>query len=382
MDLNKSFWDQWSQGLAPAKKAAEEPANPFTALYDQYKSIWSWNPFQPVTSSSTDPLSYAQGVYKQWEKGVRDFTQLIPNPLLKDSYDRFLGSYRFFNDLQSFWQQNLENFQKLPKDMAGWVDYFKPLADQYQQMTAPLLEPFAPGFMTDSLKSVYNANMEGLTNVQKLVADLYQPVIEASPELMELFVKAAQGDRDAYLELLRKAGEAYREMSSKLLSMPAFGGNRKLIEKTQKLVDQYTTYVVRAAEYQALFSQTLNESMEKLVQHLLDLQGKGEYPTTFKEFYTVWSDFNEKAFLDLFASDAFERVMNDTVAAGSKFKILYDDFLQDVYEPLPFPNRREMDSVEEKIYDLRKEVKALKKEVAALKAGAGTTTTRSTRRSA
>ncbi|MDR1514033.1 MAG: hypothetical protein LBS56_11260, partial [Propionibacteriaceae bacterium] len=103
---------------------------------------------------------------------------------------------------------------------------------------------------------------------------------------------------------------------------------------------------------------------------------------TFLEFYKLWSDFNEKAFLDLFASDGFERVMNDTVSAGSRLKILYDDFLQDALEPLPFPNRREMDSVEEELYKLRNKVKGLEKQVKALAAAKpeapATTTSRRT----
>ena len=371
LDVSKNAWDTWShsvqkatEAFTPTEKAAESP---LTAFYDQFKPFAAWNPFVApgAGASASNPVALGQGIYKQWEDGIRNFMSLIPNTSLKDSYERFFGSYQFFNNLQKFWEDNL---QKIPTSPQEWQDYFKPLTQQYQNIISPLLQPWSPAFLTDSVKSVFDGTLEGVTNVQKLITDLWKPIVDASPELQGLLVKAAQGDREAYLLYLNKSGAAYREVTSKLLNMPAMGGNRKVIEKTQKLVDQYIDYVTRSSEYTSLFQSELSSTMEKLATHLTELQTSGNAPKTFKEFYQLWSDFNEKAFLELFASDIFEKTMNDAVAAGSRFKILYDDFLQDVFESLPFPNRREMDSVEEEVYKLRNKVKALEKEIKAQKA--------------
>ncbi|MDR0848554.1 MAG: hypothetical protein LBN10_05850 [Propionibacteriaceae bacterium] len=368
LDLSKNAWDTWSQTVAQTAEAftptGKSADTPLTSLYGQTNPFLAWNPFVASNPGAPNPAAYAQGLYKQWEDGMRNFVSLIPNSSLKDSYERFFGSYQFFNNLQKFWEDNLQKVPTSPKD---WQEYFKPLTEQYQNVVQPLLQPWSPAFLTDSVKSVFDGTLEGVTNIQHLISDLWKPVVDASPELQGLLVKAAQGDREAYLEYLNKAGGAYREVTSKMLNMPAMGGNRKVLEKTQKLVDQYIEYVTRASEYSSLQQNQLSSTMEKLVAHLTELATKGEAPKTFKEFYQLWSDFNEKAFLELFASDIFEKTMNDTVAAGSRFKILYDDFLQDVFEPLPFPNRREMDSVEEEVYKLRNKLKVLEKEIKALK---------------
>jgi len=385
LDMNKNAWDFWSKSVQGGAPAPEEkpptPPDPFSAFTEGYKKLLSLNPFFPTPAEQQEKPTFAQSLYRQWEDGVRNFIGLIPNQSMKDSYQRFFDSYKFFNDLQNFWNSA---FQKLPTDPSGWQEFFNPLAERYQALASNFLQPFTPAFMPDALKQVYDGSLEGLANVQKLVMELYQPIIEGSPELQALFVKAVQGDREAYIEFLRRGGEVYREVTGRLLSTPAMGSNRKLVEKTQKLVDNYIEYVIKASEYSVLFQNAVNSTMEKLVQHLIDLQGTGEYPKTFMEFYKLWSDFNEQAFLDLFATDGFERIMNETVTAGSKFKILYDDFLQDSFQSLPFPNRREMDAVEEEVYKLRKKVKALEKElrVAGEEASPAPRTPRTTRKAA
>jgi len=100
---------------------------------------------------------------------------------------------------------------------------------------------------------------------------------------------------------------------------------------------------------------------------MMELQKEEKHPKTFMEFYKLWSSVNEQAFQELFVTEAFEKIMNETVSAGSKFKVLFDDFLQDALSFLPFPSRREIDSVEKEIYELRKKVKAQEKEIKQLK---------------
>ncbi|MDR1513206.1 MAG: hypothetical protein LBS56_06960, partial [Propionibacteriaceae bacterium] len=338
IDMSKNAWDFWSktvQQAAPPATSAPPPAQPGAAFGDTFKAMMGWNPFAAVQSwpsfnpAQFSPASFGQGAYQQWADSVRNFTTLIPSQPMKDAYERFFSSYQLFNQLQDYWQKYLQTLPQNPLDPAEWTEFFKPISEQYRQVTANILRPFSPAFMPDLLKNAYEGNLESVANVQKLMMELIQPAVDASPELQALWLKFVQGDRDAYIEFLRQAGAAYKEISSRVLGMPAMGGNRKLIEKTQKLLDQYINYMVSANEYSQLFNASLAETMEKLVGHLVDLQNKGESPATFLEFYKLWSDFNEKAFLDLFASDGFERVMNDTVSAGSRLKILYDDFLQD-----------------------------------------------------
>ena len=374
LDMNKTAWDYWSktaQAAAPSEKAAD----PFAAFTEGYKNLLAFNPFIPKSAPQVEQPSFMRGFTQQWQDGMRSFVSLIPDQTMRESYQRFFDSYAFFNGLQDFWNNS---FQKMPTDPAAWQEFFKPLAERYQSLASTVLQPFTPALMPDMLKSMYDGSMEGVTNVQGLIMDLFKPLMEGSPELQELFLKAAQGDHEAYVEYLRKGGELYREVMSRILSTPAMGSNRRVIEKTGKLIDNYIEYVVKANEYSVMFQDVIATTLEKLTQRLVELQGEGQYPTTFMEFYKLWSDMNEKAFLDLFATDGFEAIMNDTVKAGSKFKILYDDFLQDAFQPLPVASRREMDSVEEEIYKLRKRVKTLEKQLAEAPSAPRTTTTRRT----
>jgi len=380
LDMNKNAWDFWNKSAQnvtnpPANEAPAAPADPFAAWTEGYKTLLSMNPFFPTAAAKPEQPSFLKGLSQQWQDGMRNFVSLIPDQSMRDSYQRFFDSYAFFNGLQDFWKTY---FQKVPTDAAGWQEFLKPLLEPYQSLASNFLQPFTPAFMPDGLKNLYDGSLEGLMNVQHLVADLFRPVVEGSPELQSLCLKAMQGDHEAYVDFLRKGGEMYRDVMSRVLSTPAMGNNRRVIEKTEQLIDNYIDYVVKANEYSALFQDVVTSAMETLTKTLIDLQGKDEYPTTFLEFYKLWSDTNESAFTELFNTDEFEQIMNETVKAASKFKILYDDYLQDALEPLPIVSRREMDSVEEEVYKLRKRIKALEKQAKAEAAPRTTTTTRRT----
>ncbi|MDR0284483.1 MAG: hypothetical protein LBI33_06270 [Propionibacteriaceae bacterium] len=377
MDMSKSAWDFWTKSVQKATTPPAErptPATPWSDMYDQYAKMMSWNPFFQVPQPKPEP-TLVQNLYKQWEDGARNFMALIPQPTAKDAYERFFSSYQMFNRLQDFWKDYLA---KVPTDAGAWQELWSQQAEQYQRIVAPMLQPFAGNFLPENLKALYDGSAKGWDSIQSLITNLFEPVVAASPELQELLAKAVQGDKDAYLDFMKRAADTYREVSSRVLSMPAMGSNQRLVEKTQKLVDTYLDYTVKAAGYSTLFTESASDAMQKLADHLMNLQQTGEVPQTFLEFYKVWSDTNEQVFLDLFNTDAFEIVMNDTIAAGSKLKTLYDDYLQDAMQTLPFPNRREMDAVEEEVYKLRNKVKDLEKQLKA----AGTGASRTTRKSA
>ena len=153
-----------------------------------------------------------------------------------------------------------------------------------------------------------------------------------------------------------------------MLNMPAVGANRASIEKMMKLLDDYVKFATRYSELTTLFSGMSTTAMERIMAKLAELTAEGKQPQTFMEFYSIWSSFNEQAASEVYSTEAFARIMNETVSAGSKLQIMFDDFMQDLLAFLPIPNRRELDDVELEVYKLRKAVKSLEKELKDIKA--------------
>ena len=209
--------------------------------------------------------------------------------------------------------------------------------------------------------------MEGFNTMQQTLMQLFQPWLDGSAELQNLFMKALQGDKGAYAEFLEEWNKTFKDSTSKLLNMPVVGANRTSVEKMMKLLDDFIRFSIRYSELSQMFSGMTTTAMERIMAKLAELNAEGKQPQTFMEFYSIWSSFNEQAANEVYSTEAFAKIMNETVSAGSKLQIMFDDFMQDILAFLPLPNRRELDDVEQEVYKLRKTVKTLEKELKDIK---------------
>jgi len=363
-DMNEKMleaWNAWVPKVAPMYAGVAESVteNPFNAYYEYFTKGFPQNPF--LANMPAYGGDYAQQMYKSWIDGVKNMSSLIPNQSAKEGFDRFMSAFNVFSGLQNYWDKYLKN---LPTDMKGWEDFSKTAMLQYQEISKNLAMTFAP----EQIKSMLAMPLESFSTVQQTLEQVFKPWLEDSKGLQETFVKALQGDKDAHGKFLEEWAKLFKASASKMLNVPAVGANRAAIEKMMKLLDDYVRFSVRYGELNSFFSGMMSGAMEKIIDKLSDLYAKGEQPQTFMEFYKLWSEFNGQAAAELYSTDEFTKIMNETVSAGSKLQIMFDDFMQDLLAFLPLPNRRELDDVELEVYKLRKTVKTLEKEIKELKA--------------
>lgn len=364
MEMNKNMWNSWASQMgktaAPASGEDESAMpNPMKDYYEFFTKGFAQNPmFSTMMGGNAGNM--VEQMQKQWQDSMRNMSMYIPNQSFRDGYDRFINAYQMFNGLQSYWDNFLKN---MPTDITDWNAFAKPLMDTYQNLSNSFIQPFMP----DQIRNMFTMPFESLSSIQNTLMEFFKPLLDDSTEMQGLLFKALQGDKEAYLEFLKSWADVYKKTLAKLLNAPAVGSNRESIEKMMKLLDYYVNFVISYNEYSVMISNLMTETMEKLLKRLGELQVEGQQPQTFMEFYKLWSSFNEEAFQELFVTDAFAKVMNNTVSAGSKLKIMSDDFMQDMLSFLPLPNRRELDGVEQEVYELRKRIKALEKELKAMK---------------
>ena len=367
MDMNKTMvdaWNEWTVKMMPQKEEASE--NPFSNVgspgnyYDMMKNF-TQNPMFSFMSGNVGRTDNPMGqFYDRCREHLKTMSSYIPNSAVRDGFDRFMNSYRLFSGLQNFWDSFIKN---MPADITDPDAFSKPVFKFYEEMTATFMQPFMP----DQLRNFLVSPFENFGAAQRLLSDFFKPFLENSAAAQAQFFKAMTGDKDAYMEFLESWKDAYKNSAAKIINMPAIGSNRVMVEKMMKFLDCYVDFVSELNEYSLLISNMLMETLEKLLKHLSALQAEGKQPRTFMEFYNVWSEFNERAFETVFSTDEFAKIMNDALASGSKLKIIFEDLLQDMFEPFPLPNMRDFDSVCEEVFRLRKRVKELEKELKALK---------------
>ena len=350
--------------------------NPFSIWAEMNKQMvdaWSsWtksmpNPFTKETSgsSSDNPLgSYYDFLTKTYTDSMRNMSAFIPNPTVKEGFDRVLDSFKIFDTVQNYWDNVMKN---IPTDMKDWETFSKHAMQSYQNVTQTLTSFLMPGQMVD----LFSGKLEHFSATQQTVMELFKPWIEESSILQSLFIKALQGDKQAYKDFILEWAKIYRDSASKVLNIPTLGANRVSAEKAMKLLDDYIKFSSMFAELNSIISEMMMGAMERLLKHLAELHAEGKQPQTFTEFITLWSAFNERAFADMYLTEEFARIMNETLSAYAKMQIMLDDFMQDVLSFLPIPNRRELDDVGQEVYKLRKSVKSLEKELKTLKSTLG-----------
>jgi len=301
--------------------------NPFSMWTDMNKQMVDmWNSWASSIMPQTVKPEGDDEIINPFDVYLKSMSAFIPNKAAKDAFDRFFSSYQMFGGL-----------------------------------------PFSS--MTDQFKSFFAMPLDSFANVQQFIIYFFKPWIDDSSVLQEHLAKAMLGDREAYSEFLKEWAKVYKNSFAKALQIPAVGSNRAAIEKMMKLLDDYVNFIIIFNEFNVMISNMMNGAMEKLLAHLAELQTAGTQPQTFMEFYKIWSKFYEQAFSELYATDEFSKLMNETMSAGSQLKILCDNFTQDILAFLPMPNRREFDDVAQEVYQLRKTVKKLEKDLKSMKGG-------------
>ncbi|MCL2169581.1 MAG: hypothetical protein FWB74_06120 [Defluviitaleaceae bacterium] len=353
--LTKNMMDSWSEfaekSMAGMPSVAGMPN--FTFNFPGAEFPWM------QMSADSNPMEM---FYKPWIDGMKNMASLIPNPAVKDGFNRMMNSMAVYNGLQNYW----EKMQSLiPTDMKNWDAFQENVLGQYQDFA----KGFSSWFMPDQLKDMFAMPMENLTAINQSLMAFFKPWAEDSATLMPQLVRALQGDRDAYQEFLKEWANVYKDSVGKMLNVPAVGSNRASVEKMMKMLDAYVSLVVLVSELNSELSGVMQGSMERLMARLAELHAEGKQPQTFMEFYKLWSSFNEQSFAEMYSADGFVRVMNDTVATSSKLQIMVDDFVQDMLAHFPIASNRELDEVGIEVYELRKRMNALEKKMKALETG-------------
>lgn len=183
--------------------------------------------------------------------------------------------------------------------------------------------------------------------------------------------RAAAGDNAALLELTEAARDAYQQTFGRLADSPNLGLTRELVAKVQAGFDAFVAWHLASAEYQAVLGEVWEAAFKCFGDDLASLAEKGGTVESVRELVLLWTRGAERVFTDAFRTERYTLAQGKLLNATMHYRLCQREIIEEYLKAYDLPTRSELDEAHRRIYQLRREVKALKKRVAEMAAAAG-----------
>lgn len=178
--------------------------------------------------------------------------------------------------------------------------------------------------------------------------------------------------------LLPSSGDALRAVKAEgmqgavghrldqFLSMPAIGYARETQEQNQRYARLVLRYVATLNEYYAALARLGLRSIEAFRQRLTE---PGDHPPvqSVRGLYDLWVDTFEAEYVKYAKSSEHSELYGRLVNALSAVKREASAITEKALDSMNMPTRREIDSVQRYLHDLRREARTARRELASLR---------------
>lgn len=348
-------------------KAKEDETFSFNSMGDwmSYQQEWYKNlqemykKMNPQTASFSSPYQTWLGMMNQYNP--MDLDKFMA-PFTREVFEKMQNSQKLYLACYEQWQRFNNEVIK-----PGTSDYKKnldSLIEQFNKMFMDNLIPLLPkefqSLMLDS-QSYINTYFKSLENFIGPWAYAYQ-------NIADIAIEGIFEDPMKLSDTLKQWKSAYDQTFGVLVKSPVVGSSREVLEQNNKAIDAMIEMLVSISEFITMTSSVGYKHSKEVFSEYAESIEKGEKPKTFKEFYDMWSKHVEDAIEEYFYTDEFSKLIAKTSDSAMVFKIEYDKVIEKALAGLPIVTISDVDSVYEKVYELRREIRELQKELEELKA--------------
>ena len=156
-------------------------------------------------------------------------------------------------------------------------------------------------------------------------------------------------------------GEAIDPLG-KVLSSPGIGYFREPQEKQQKGLQLAMDYQQSNFAFNQAFLRVALESIQGFQARLLKLDAEAA-PKSLREVYDLWVEVSEEHYAEFAMSEGYQTLYGDMVNRLMTMKKHYSEITDDYLRSMNLPNTREVDTMQQRLQQLRRENFALKKEI-------------------
>ncbi len=152
----------------------------------------------------------------------------------------------------------------------------------------------------------------------------------------------------------------------KILESPGIGYFREPQGKQQKAVQLAIEYNEANFKFNQAFLRVATESIQGFQQRLLKMDA-GSVPKSLREIYNLWVEVSEEHYAEFAMSDEYQSLYGDMVNRLMTLRKHYSEMADDMLRALNLPNTREVDTMQERLQQLRRETIELKSEIREIK---------------
>lgn len=291
----------------------------------------------PKTAWMPDWQSVQQQLFSAWTDATRA-SAAPSNPVQEgfEAWTRLLGGRDSSNDV-------------LGKMVGGAKQFAEFMQGAIGQMATTRPEMATPGAIREALEKA----MGGM-GLDK------NPVLDA---LRGLNSEGAKGFEDLFRDYLKNIKPLEQDARG-LMSLPAFGMNRESQERKQALARAFADYQEQNTRYNTLMFKASRLGLDKFESKLEERSEPGREITSMRGLYDVFVDAAEEGYAEVALSDEFREVYGELVNSQMRVRQLIQGEVERSTASLGMPGRSELDTVHQRMHDLRKRVVELEEKLA------------------
>jgi class III poly(R)-hydroxyalkanoic acid synthase PhaE subunit len=152
----------------------------------------------------------------------------------------------------------------------------------------------------------------------------------------------------------------------KMLEAPGIGYFREPQEKQQKGIQLAVEYQEANQAFNQAFLRVATESIQGFQARLMKVD-PAAMPRSLRELYDLWVEVSEEHYAEFATSEEYQALYGDMVNRLMIMKKHYSGITDDLLRAMNLPNTREVDTMQQRLQQLRRENMVLKKEVSEIK---------------
>jgi len=148
----------------------------------------------------------------------------------------------------------------------------------------------------------------------------------------------------------------------KLVDGPEFADIGIFERKFLKTSKDWIEMRKASADYMDITSKTWSKAFEEFTKDITNNPvTKADSP---KDLLDRWLNIANEKLIETQRTDAFLKSQKDLISAGTRYRLKQRELIEVWCESVSIPTRTEVDDLQQTVYQLRREVRALKKQVA------------------
>jgi len=216
------------------------------------------------------------------------------------------------------------------------------------QLATTPAEMATPASMREALEKAFGG-----------LAPQNNPALDA---LRGISSEGAKGFEEMFREWLKQVKPLETDARS-ALSMPAFGMNRESQERKQAMMQAFADYQDQNNRYNTLMFKASRLGLDKFESKLAERSEPGREITSMRGLYDVFVDAAEEGYAEVALSAEFREVYGALVNSQMRVRQSVQDEVERSTASLGMPGRGELDTVHQRMHDLRKRVAELEEKL-------------------